>query len=102
MRFSRRSFKRSSIASSATAVGRAPELGGVAGGHDLELLDGLLGHREGVVRALAAADAPEERLVVVGPVDADVRVDAALARERKLATLGVDLHRRRQGDEVLE
>ena len=79
-----------------------PNSARVPGGHDLEFLDRFLRDGEGVVRALAAADAAEERLVVVGPVDADVGVDAALAGERELAALRVDLHRRREGDEVLE
>src|SRR6201999_2723478 len=41
----------------ADAAGGAPELGRVAGGDDLELLDRLLRDGEREVRALAAADA---------------------------------------------
>src|SRR5262249_1141350 len=75
---------------------RAAELRGVARGDDLKFLNGFLRHRERVVRALAAADAAEERLVVVRAVDAHVRVDAALAGERQLTALRIDLHGRRQ------
>src|SRR4029453_2825698 len=84
------------------AARRSAELRGVAGGHDLKLLHRLLRNGEGVVRALAAADAAEERLVVVRPVNADVRIDTALAGERELAALRIDLDRRRQGDEILK
>ena len=84
------------------AAGGTAELGRVAGRDDLEFLDRLLRDRERRVRPLAAADAAEERLVVVGAVDADVGVDAALAGEGELAAAGIHLHRRRERDEVLE
>src|SRR5204863_262657 len=74
------------------AAGGAPELRRVSRRDDLEFLHRFLRKGEGRARALTAPDAAEERLVVVGTVDADVRVDAALTGERELVTLRVDLH----------
>src|SRR5262249_14601689 len=59
------------------AAGRASELSGVARRDNLKLFDGLLRDGERIVRSLAADDPAKERLVVIGAVDADVRVDAA-------------------------
>src|SRR5262245_8808518 len=84
------------------AAGRASELWRVTGGHDLELADRLLWNGRSEVRALAAADTAKERLVVVSAVHVDVGVNAALAGQRDLATLRVDLRGRRQCDEILE
>jgi hypothetical protein len=84
------------------AASRPAELRGVTRRDDLEFLDCLLRDREGIVRAFAASDAAEERLVVVSTVDADVRVDATLPGKRNLAATGVNLRRRRQRDEVLK
>src|SRR6185295_3403594 len=68
---------------------RAPELDRGAVGDDGELFDRLL--RDGERRpVLGAADrAAEEGVVVIDAVDRDVGVDAALAREREVAALGV-------------
>ena len=76
--------------------GRPAELGRVAGLDDPKLPDCLLGNRERELRTLAPADAAEERLVVVGAVDADVAVDAALSGQRNLPALGLDLRGWRQ------
>ena len=85
------------------AAGRTTELGRIAGGDNLELFDGLLRDGEGVVRAFAATDAAEERLVVIYTVNIDVStVNAALTGKGNLATLRIDLSGRRQCRKILE
>ena len=83
-------------------AGRPAELGRVARLDDPELADRVLGNGEGELGALAAPDTAEKGLVVIGSVDADVAVDAALPGQRDLPALRLDLRRRRQGDEIVE
>ena len=84
------------------AARRTSKLRRVAGGDNLELFDRFLWDGEGRVRAFAAADTTEEWLVVIHTVNIDVGVDAALARERNLAALRINLRGRRQCHEILE
>ena len=59
-------------------------------------------HGKGEVRALAAANASEERLVVVGAIDHHVGIDAALSREAELLAGALHLHRGREDGEILK
>ena len=85
------------------AAGGAAIFGGVARCDHLKLLNGGLGNGDDAPRTLAAADATEERLVVVRAIQHDVRVNAALTGKGDLsAGLRIYLRGGRQQREILK
>ena len=81
----------------------AAVLGREAVGDDLELAHGVLSDDQPVVlRRLAAAAVAEEGALVVGAVNGETAVHAALAGDGQEAALAVALHARSQDGEVGE
>src|SRR5262245_10885507 len=84
------------------AAGRTTELGVEARSHNLKFADGFLRESWSKARTFAAANAAEERIAVIGAVNLDVGVDAALTDQRDLSAVRINIGGRCEQDEILE